>query len=138
VSWHLYVCLIFKTKWTAVMPFIGGSALLVSFWCLLIRKVGKGKGKVHLRTGHECPEGEQKYSPTISLTSALDWGRRLTPRPGHFTPGKDLVPNVQEAGWPPGSFWTVRKTSPSPGFDPRTVQPVAIPTTLPGPPFAVT
>jgi len=33
---------------------------------------GKGKGKVHLRTGHEVPEGEKRYSSTLSLTSALD------------------------------------------------------------------
>jgi len=26
--------------------------------------------------------------------------------PGHFTPGKDKVPIVQEAGWAPGPFWT--------------------------------
>ena len=26
--------------------------------------------------------------------------------PGRFTPGKDLVPIVQEAGWAPGQGWT--------------------------------
>jgi hypothetical protein len=26
-------------------------------------------------------------------------------RPGRFTPGKDPVPIVQEAGWAPGSVW---------------------------------
>jgi hypothetical protein len=29
----------------------------------------------------------------------------VTPRP-YFTPGKDPVPNVQEAGWAPGPVWT--------------------------------
>jgi len=33
------------------------------------------------------------------------------PRP-HFTPGKDLVPIVQEAGWAPGLFWTGGKSRP--------------------------
>jgi hypothetical protein len=33
----------------------------------------KGKGRVHPRTGHAGPEGEQKYSSTLSLTSALYW-----------------------------------------------------------------
>jgi hypothetical protein len=33
---------------------------------------GKGKSKVYPRTGHEDPEGEYRYSPTLSLTSALD------------------------------------------------------------------
>ena len=28
-----------------------------------------------------------------------------TPRP-HFTPRKDLVPILQEAGWAPGPVWT--------------------------------
>ena len=33
---------------------------------------GKGKAKVHPRTGHEGPEGEWSYSSTLCLTSALD------------------------------------------------------------------
>jgi hypothetical protein len=33
---------------------------------------GTGKGKVRPRTGHEDPEGELRYSYTLSLTSALD------------------------------------------------------------------
>jgi hypothetical protein len=43
----------------------------------------KSKGKVHPATGHEGPEGEERYSCTLSLTSALD-GRRVinaTPQP---------------------------------------------------------
>jgi hypothetical protein len=42
---------------------------------------GKGKGKVYPRTGHEGPEGEWRYSSTLSLTSALDGGGWSTPRP---------------------------------------------------------
>jgi len=34
-----------------------------------------------------------------------------TPRP-HFTPGKDLVPILQEAGWVPGLVWTGGKSRP--------------------------
>ena len=33
------------------------------------------------------------------------WGVSVTPRP-LFTPGKDPVPIVQEAGWAPGQVWT--------------------------------
>jgi hypothetical protein len=33
------------------------------------------------------------------------WGVSVTPRP-LFTPGKDTVPIVQEAGWAPGPVWT--------------------------------
>jgi hypothetical protein len=52
--------------------------------------LGKGKGKGHPRTG---PEGEQRYSFTLSLTSKLD-GDGWSPRPGRFTPGEDQVPIV--------------------------------------------
>ena len=52
---------------------------------------GKGKGKVHPKTG---PEGEQMYSSTLPSTSALDRGGWSTPPSGHFTPRKDSVPNV--------------------------------------------
>ena len=53
------------------------------------------------------------------------WGVSVTPRP-LFTPGKDAVPIVQEAGRAPGPVWTSAEKSRSPpGFDPRTVQPVA-------------
>ena len=41
-----------------------------------------------------------------------------------FTPGKDPVPIVQGAGWALGPVWTAENLAP-PGFDPRTVQPVA-------------
>ena len=33
------------------------------------------------------------------------WSVSVTPRP-LFTPGKDPVPTVQEAGWAPGPVWT--------------------------------
>ena len=65
------------------------------------------KGKGHTRTCHEGPEGEQRYSSTPSLTSALDEDGRSMPRPGRVTPGKDPVPIVKDAGWAP---W--RKISP--------------------------
>jgi len=45
----------------------------------------KGKGKGRPKTGHEDPEGEYRYSSTLSLASALDGGRWSTPRPGRFT-----------------------------------------------------
>ena len=34
-----------------------------------------------------------------------------TPRP-HFTPGKDPIPILQEAGWAPGPVWTGGKSRP--------------------------
>jgi hypothetical protein len=84
----------------------------------------KVKGNVHTRKGHEGPEGKYRYSSILSLTSALDGGRWSTPRPGWFTPDKNPVPIVQEAECVPGPVWTGAKISPSPVFDPRTVQSV--------------
>jgi hypothetical protein len=52
------------------------------------------KGKVHPRIGHEAPFGEQIYSSTISLNSALDVGGWSTLRPGSLTYGNDKVPIV--------------------------------------------
>jgi hypothetical protein len=46
--------------------------------------------------------------------------------PAAFTPGKDPVPIVQEAGWAPGLVWIgVENLTHPPGFNPRPFQPVA-------------
>ena len=50
------------------------------------------------------------------------WVDSSTPRP-HFTPGKDPVPILQEAGWTPGPVWTGGKILSPPGFDPRPSSP---------------
>jgi hypothetical protein len=63
----------------------------------LYQAKGKGKGKGQSRTGHERPEGEQRYSSTLSLISALDGDGWSVPRPGRFTPGKDPVPGSQNS-----------------------------------------
>ena len=41
----------------------------------------------------------------LDLDTRRGWGVNVTPRP-LFTPGKDPVPIVQEAGWAPGPVWT--------------------------------
>jgi hypothetical protein len=45
--------------------------------------------------------------------------------PAAFTPGKDPVPIVQEAGWAPEPVWIGAENLAPPGFDPRTFQAVA-------------
>ena len=87
---------------------------------------GKGKGKVLPRTGHEGPEGEQMYSSTLPSTSALDGDGWSTPRPGRFTP-RERPDTHCIGGWvgPRAGLDVCRKSRPPPGFDPRTVQPVA-------------
>jgi hypothetical protein len=52
---------------------------------------------------HEGPEGEQRYSSTLSLTLALDEGGWST-RPSRFTPGKETwYPLYRRLG---GPVWT--------------------------------
>ena len=51
-------------------------------------------------------------------------GLSVTPRP-LFAPGKESVPLYRRMGGPQGRSGQVRKISPPPGFDDRTVQPVA-------------
>ena len=79
-------------------------------WPALVSKV-KSKGK-----GHPCTGTEALYRPSAHRGSrgiALPfhdhgtrrgWGVSITPRP-LFTPRKDPVPMVQEAGWAPGPVW---------------------------------
>jgi hypothetical protein len=43
------------------------------------------------------------------MTSTLGGEGWSVPRPGRFTPGKDPVSIVQEAGWAPGPVWTGAK-----------------------------
>jgi hypothetical protein len=55
--------------------------------------------------------------------------------PAALPPGKTRYPLYRRLGGPQGRSGRVRKISPPPGFDLRTVQPIAsaIPTELPGP-----
>ena len=64
-------------------------------------------------------------SPCNRPLRHLDGDGSSAPRPGRFTPVKVSVPNVQEAGWAPGPVWTGAENLAPPGFDLRTVQPVA-------------
>ena len=86
---------------------------------------GKGKGKVHPRTGHQGPQGEQRYSSTLSWISVLDgvvvnatpWALYPQERPGTHCTGGWVGPRavLERCG---------KFRPPPPGFDPRTVQPV--------------
>ena len=83
------------------------------------------KDKVIPTTGHEGPEGEQWYSCTLPLTSALDGVGGQRHAPASLPPGKTQYPLCRRLGGPQGRCGRVRKISPPPGFDPRTVQPAA-------------
>jgi hypothetical protein len=66
------------------------------------------KGKGHPITGTEGPRGSRVIAPFIRDLGDRRGGWSV-PRRGRFTPGKDPVPIVQEAGWAPGPFWTCAK-----------------------------
>ena len=60
------------------------------------------------------------------MTTALEGSEGSASRPGRsLPPGKTLYPLYRRLGGPQGRSGQVRKISPPPGFDPRTVQPVA-------------
>ena len=72
----------------------------------------KGKGKVI----RYRPGVAQRVCRDIALLfhdrgTRRGWVVSSTPRP-HFTPGKDPVPILQEAGWAPGPVWTRGKSRP--------------------------
>jgi hypothetical protein len=59
------------------------------------------------------------------MTTALEMGEGSASRPGRFLPpGKPRHPLYRRLGGPQGRSGQVRKISPPPGFDPRTIQPV--------------
>ena len=78
----------------------------------LYRHWGKGKGKGHplqalrLCTGRTAHRGSRGTAlPFHDHGTRRGGGVSVTPRP-LFTPGKDPLPIVLEAGWDPGPVWT--------------------------------
>ena len=85
---------------------------------------------IYLITGNENRWEEYMYSSTLSFTSdpgARGWS---IPRPSRFAAEKEnRYPLYRKLGGPRDRYWWMRKSSPPPGFDPRTVHPVASPYT---------
>jgi len=60
------------------------------------------------------------------MTTALEGGEGSASRPGRsLRPGKTRYPLYRRLGGPQGRSGQLRKISPPPGSDPRTVQPIA-------------
>jgi len=60
------------------------------------------------------------------MTTALEGGEGSASRPGRYLPpGKTWHPFYRKLGGPQGLSGQVRKISPPPGFDSRTIQSVA-------------
>ena len=92
--------------------------------CMLLTRTNV-LGRFHPFIGHKVPQGQQRYSSTLFLTSALEGGEGSASRPGRtLPPGKTRYPLYRRLGGPQGRSGQVQKISPPPRFDPRTVQPV--------------
>ena len=76
---------------------------------LNIKKVKKGKV---IPLQDQCgPEVRGIALPFHDRGTRRGWVVSSTPRP-HFTPGKDQISILQEAGWVPGPVWTGGKSRP--------------------------
>jgi hypothetical protein len=111
-------------------------------WSSQLRNVYKSEVKVtpvqalRLCTGRTAHTGSRGIAlPFLDHDTRRGWGISVTPRP-LFTPGKDPLPFVQEAGWAPGPVWTGAENLAWTGIrspDRPAHSSVAIPTELPGP-----
>ena len=80
---------------------------------------------LRLCTGRTAHRGSRGIAlPFHDHGTRRGWGVNVTPRP-LFTPGKDPVPVVQEAGWAPGPVWAGAENLAPAGIRTRTFQPVA-------------
>ena len=82
----------------------------------------EGHGK---RTGNVHPRAVAEDSSTLSLISALEGVAGQRHAPAALPLGKTRYPLCKSLGGPQGRSGQVRKISLPPGFNPRTVQPVA-------------
>ena len=69
---------------------------------------GKGKGKVHPRTGHEGSEGEEMYSCSLSLTSVQDGVGGQRHATAALPPGMTRYPLYRRLGGPQNRSERVR------------------------------
>ena len=80
---------------------------------------------LRLCTGRTVRSGSRGIAlPFHDHGTRRGWVGSVMPRP-LFTPRKTRYPLCRRLGGPQGRSWQVRKISPPPEFDPRTVQPIA-------------
>jgi hypothetical protein len=79
--------------------------------------------KFHPRTDNEVPEGDQRYSCTLSLTSALDGAGGQCHPPIALPPGMTQYPLYGRLGGPLRPVWTVAENLPPPAFNPGPSRP---------------
>jgi hypothetical protein len=102
-----------KTHW---------EAFLVRFMCDYLRKLCFTVYKHHIWNTAVCMSKRSPYNrpprayrgsrdiavPILDLGARRGWGGQYH-APATFTPGKDPVHTVQQAGWAPGPVWTCAK-----------------------------
>ena len=101
--------------------FAGGGRKLLNQNCVLISCTNFAR---NISRSKNNSAKWSRYRPGVAQTVGTDitllfhdrgtrrgWVVSRTPRP-HFTPGKDPLPIVQEAGWAPGPVWTGGKSRP--------------------------
>ena len=115
-----------------------GCILLVSHSSPIGKRCTCYDKKVKVKCSRYRPGVAQRVGRVIALLfhdrgTRRWWVISSTPRL-HFTPGKDPVPILQEAGWTPGPVWTDGKSRPRRDSIPDRParSSVAIPTELPG------
>ena len=89
-------------------------------------QIRERRSQIHYRRDREGPEGEWRFSFTLSLTSALD-GVGVQRHASSVSPPRKRYGTHCTGGWvgPSVIFWTAAENVTLTGFDPRTVQPVA-------------
>jgi len=123
ISYYIYIYI----NYTCICTFVGINSKYLKYvkWSRyrpgVVQRVGRGIALLFHDRG-----------------TTRGWVVSSTPRP-HFTPGKDPVPIVQEAGWAPGPVWTGGKSRPRRDSNPDRParSSVPIPTELPGAEFLI-
>ena len=97
-------------KWQFVIVQLGFPYTFLFKWLWLSTRRNKRKVKwSRYRTGVAQRVGTGIALLFLDHGTRREWVVSSTPRP-HFTPGKDPVPILQEAGWAPGPVWTGGKS----------------------------
>jgi hypothetical protein len=102
----LYICYVTTLRYLAVPWVMESVTRLHKIPWPFIEFATTIRDTVLPRTAHEDPEGEYRYSSTLSLTSKLDGGVvNPTPRPLYLR-GGDPIPLEQDVEWSRGPVWT--------------------------------
>jgi hypothetical protein len=130
----MLICLTYNDRRCFPMPYRYNNDALPHFKnttvpfriCTFRASLSTNLCKVHPITCHEDKEFDQRFSSTLSLTSALDWGDGQHHAPAALSQGKTRYPLYRKlGGLPMAGLDGCGKSRPPVRFDPRTVTRVA-------------